>query len=85
MNNQPQNGLPILEVVFIVIIGWLVISVVQHIFLKYILIKINSFWGLVGIGILLLILYLLLSYVSGAGSYFFPFVDPVNPKDDNFL
>jgi len=77
--------LPILLVIAIVAVGWLVIASIQYIYTIYILAKINSFWGLVGMSLLLLVLYLLFSYVSGAGVYLFPFVDPVNPQNNNLI
>lgn len=70
---KPQDDIVnIIIFTIIIMIGWLVISSVQYLFERFVLNKIVSFWGIVGMIVLLMILYYLVIKASGSGIYLFP-------------
>lgn len=66
------DNLTLLTVFIVILIGWLVISTVQYIFQRFILNEIISFWGLMGMALLLMILYYSLIKATESAVYLFP-------------
>lgn len=69
-----NDTLTLFTVFIIVVIGWLVISTIQYIFQRFILNQIMSFWALMGMALLLIILYYSLVKATQSSFYLFPLV-----------
>lgn len=77
-----DNGIALLKIFFVIVVGWLVISTIQYIFQTFFLEKINNFWILIFIVILLVILYYSLVKATNSGFYLFPFI-AINERIEN--
>jgi len=79
-----NDTLSILTVFIAILIGWLIISSVQYIFQRFFLNDIMSFWAIVGIIILLMILYYSFIKATGIGIYLFPAIG-INNRIENII